>query len=125
MSSKQLIYTSPKSKDRQDTVTHFLHRIFLGFRHGFSHRNALENRLPLSTIKQSLEILLNDCERTSVERVVHKINLARTPSELWYLRCEMHQCISHAHSQTEASRRINSLMTVFTGWIAPQKLTEI
>jgi hypothetical protein len=106
-------------------VTHFLQHIFLGFRHGFSHRNALDKRLPLSAIKQRLETLLDDCETARAERVVHQIHLARTPGELWYLRCEMHQCISHAHSQTEASKRINSLMSLFTGWVAPQKLTEI
>jgi hypothetical protein len=106
-------------------VTHFLQHIFLGFRHGFSYRNAQEKRLPLSTIKQSLETLLDDCPSASAERVLHQINLARTPGELWYLRCEMHQCISHAHNQSEASKRINSLMSLFTGWVAPQKLTEI
>lgn len=69
--------------------------------------------------------LLNDCETSGARRVVLQIKSARTPTELWDLRCEMHQCISQVHSQTEASRRINSLVTVFTGWVSPNKLTEI
>jgi hypothetical protein len=89
------------------------------------HRQAIRHRLPLSTIKQNLETLLNDCETTRARRVIHQIKSARTPGDLWDLRCEMHQCISHVHSQTEASRRINSLVTVFTGWVTPNKLNEI
>ena len=106
-------------------MTPILRRIFSGLRHRLGHRQAVRNRLPISSIKQSLETLLNDCETTSAQRVVHHIKLARTPSDLWDLRCEIHQCISHVHSQTEASRRINSLVTVFTGWVPANKLTKI
>ena len=106
-------------------MTLFFRRIFSRLGHGFTHRRAVQHRLPLSTIKQNLETLLNDCETTLAQRVVYQIKSARTPSELWDLRCEMHQCISHVHSQTEATRRINSLVTVFTGWVAPHKLTKI
>lgn len=106
-------------------MTIFLRRIFSGFRHRFIHARAVHHRLPLSTLKQSLETLLDDCETTRAERVVYQIKSARTPTDLWDLRCEMHQCISHAHSQSEASRRINSLMSVFTGWVPANKLNEI
>lgn len=106
-------------------MTPMFRRFFSGFRHRLVHRRAVRDRLPLSTLKQSLETLLRDCETTRAQRVVYQIQSARTPTDLWDLRCEMHQCISHVHSQTEASRRINSLVPVFTGWIAPNKLTEI
>jgi hypothetical protein len=105
-------------------VTLFLRQIFFGFRRSFTHRRAVRHRLPLSSIKQNLETLLNDCETTR-DRVVYKIKSARTSTDLWDLRCEMHQCISQAHSQTEASRRINSLVTVFKGWLPANKLTKI
>lgn len=106
-------------------MTIFLQRIFSGFRHSFRHKRAVRHRLPLSTLKQSLQTLLADCETTRAERVFYQIKSARTPDDLWDLRCELHQCISHAHSQSEASRRINSLVTVFTGWVPANKLTEI
>jgi hypothetical protein len=106
-------------------VTIFLRRLFFGLRHSFRHKRAVRHRLPLSALKQSLETLLDDCETTRAERVVYQIKSARTPDDLWNLRCELHQCISHAHSQSEASRRINSVATVFTGWVPADKLTEI
>lgn len=100
-------------------------RILSGLRRRLSHRQAVRNRLPLSSIKQSLDTILTDCKTARAQRLVHQIKSARTPSELWYLRCEMHQCISQSHNQTEASRRINSLIVVFTGWVPTNKLTEI
>ena len=106
-------------------MKHLFRRIFSGLRHRLIHRQAVRHRLPLSTIKQNLETLLNDCKTTRAQRVVHQIKLARTPSDLWDLRCEMHQCIAHVHSQSEASRRINSQVTLFMGWVPPGKLTQI
>jgi hypothetical protein len=100
-------------------------RIFSSFRLRLVHRQAVRNRLPLSALQQNLATLLHDCETPRAQRVVYQIKSARTPGDLWDLRCEMHQCISQVHSQSEASRRINGLVTVFTGWVAPHKLTEI
>lgn len=106
-------------------MAHFLQRICSGLMHGLHHQDDMDSRFPLSTIKQRLEMLLEDCEPERADRVICQINMASTPSDLWYLRYELHQCISRAHSQSEASRRINSLTDVFTGWVAPQKLTKI
>ena len=106
-------------------MTLLFQRIFSDLKSRLSHRQAVRNRLPISSIKQSLETILGDCGTTRAQRVVYQIKTARTPGDLWDLRCEMHQCISHVHSQTEASRRINSLVTVFTGWVPTNKLTEI
>lgn len=106
-------------------MTRFFRRIFLGFTHRISHQRASRHRVPLSTLKENLQMLLDDCETTRAQRVVYQINSARTPADLWDLRCELHQCISHVHSQSEASRRINSLVTAFTGWVPAKKLTEI
>jgi len=105
-------------------VTHLLQQIFMGFWHRLMHRRALHYRQPISNIKQDFETLLHDCETTR-DRVVCKIQSARTPADLWDLRCEVHQCISQAHSQAEASRRINSLVNVFAGWVPAHKLTQI
>ncbi len=106
-------------------MTPIFRRLFSGLRCRLGHRQAVLERLPLPSIKQRLETLLGDCETTRAQLVVHQIKSARTPNDLWDLRCEIHQCISRVHSQTEASRRINSLVTVFTGWVPTNKLTEI
>jgi hypothetical protein len=106
-------------------VTPLFERIFSRFAHRTAHTRAVQNRLPLSSIKESLQTLLDDCQTARAERMAYHIQSARTPTDLWDLRCEMHQCIAHAHNQTEASKRINSLVTVFTGWVAPHQLTRI
>lgn len=106
-------------------VTLFFHRIINSLRHQIRHRQAVKNRLPMARLRQSLEKLMLDCDTTRAHCVVYQIKSARTPGELWDLRCEMHQCIAHAHDQTEASRRINTLVPVFHGWLPPGKLTQI
>ena len=106
-------------------MTLFLKRILGRLKRVHLHRQSVKNRLPLPHIQKSLETLLIDCDSPRAHRVVHQIKSARTPGELWELRCDIHQCISHAHDQTEASRRINTLVTDFNGWVSPDKLTPI
>jgi hypothetical protein len=83
------------------------------------------SRLPIEQIRESLQALLHDCKDMRSERVIYKINVAQTPSELWMLRSDLHQCISQAHTQTEAAERINSLIDVFEGWLPAGQLTRI
>ena len=86
---------------------------------------ATASRLPLEQIRESLQALLHDCTDMRSQRVIYKINVAQTPSELWMLRSDLHQCISQAHTQTEAAERINSLIEVFEGWLPAAQLTRI
>lgn len=106
-------------------MTLFFRRIFSGFRQKFFTQRATRDRLPLSALKKHLETLLDDCETALAQRVICQIKSARTPIDLWNLRCEMHQCIAYVHSQTEASRRINGVVAVFAGWVPANKLTRI
>ncbi len=106
-------------------MTYFLKRIYRNLRGCSSSRAAIRNRLPLHSVRQSLESLLHDCESTGSDRMLYRIQTARTPSELWDLRCDLHQCISRRHDQNEASRRINSLVPVFSGWVPLDKLNDI
>lgn len=83
------------------------------------------SRLPIGQIRESLQTLLHDCKDMRSQRVLYKINAAQTPSELWMLRSDLHQCISQAHTQSEAAERINSLIDVFEGWLPAGQLTRI
>jgi hypothetical protein len=83
------------------------------------------SRLTIEQIRESLQALLHDCKDMRSERVLYKISVAQTPSELWMLRSDLHQCISQAHTQTEAAERINSLIEVFEGWLPAGQLTRI
>lgn len=103
----------------------FFKRMYRNITSCSSRRAAVRNRLPLPSVRHSLESLLHDCESSRSDRVMVKIKTARTPAELWDLRCDLHQCISHRHDQREASRRINTLVPVFSGWVPLDKLTDI
>lgn len=94
----------------------------------FKHVPAVtlsQDRLPLEQIRQQLYGALQDCTGTDAQRVIYKIKLAATPAELWLLRSDLHQCISRAHDQAEAARRINALLETFCGWIPTIQLSRI
>lgn len=82
-------------------------------------------RLPLEQVRVALQGLVQDCRDLRTQRLVYQINMARTPEDLWQLRSDLHQCIAQAHSQAEAVTRINSLLTVFEGWLPASQLTRI
>ncbi len=90
-----------------------------------SDSSRRHGRLTLSQLRESLQILLHDCQDTQSQRVIYKINIARTPAELWLLRSDLHQCISRVHNQTEAVQRINSVVEGFAGWMPSSQLTRI
>ena len=101
-----------------------LTRIFSGARHAPATQ-APPAPLPLEQLRQHLRDTLHDCSDTEARRAIFKINNAKTPSELWLLRCDLHQCISRVHSQAEAASRINALLASFRGWVPVAQLTHI
>ena len=91
----------------------------------FSDSGRLVDRVPLEQVRESLLALLHDCRDMRSQRVIYRINMAKTPAELWLLRSDLHQCIAQAHSQSEAAERINSLIEVFEGWLPAGQLLRI
>jgi hypothetical protein len=106
-------------------VNMVIQRIFGNSTSRLSSTAKAANRLSVEQIQESLRTLLHDCEDPRTPRVIYKISLAKTPSDLWLLRSDLHQCIAHAHSQTEAAERINGLIGVFEGWLPASQLTRI
>jgi hypothetical protein len=102
-----------------------IHRIFDRTAPSFSDSGRDNNRLPIEQIRESLQAVLHDCKDMRTQRVIYKINIARTPADLWLLRSDLHQCIAKVHSQTEAAERVNSLIHVFEGWVPASQLTPI
>ncbi|MES2412420.1 MAG: hypothetical protein V4614_01370 [Pseudomonadota bacterium] len=82
-------------------------------------------QLPIEQIRHSLHHLIHDCQGTGMQRMAFKINAAKTPMDLWMLRSDLMQCISQAHSQRVAVERINSLVSVFEGWLPARQLVRI
>lgn len=86
---------------------------------------ASPGRLPLAEIRQQLHEAVYDCKDIRAQRMIYKINMATTPSELWLLRSDLHECIAQAHSQGLAAERINNLLPAFKGWLPDGQLTRI
>ena len=82
-------------------------------------------RAPLSTIQLSLREALCGCQGVRADRLLYKIDLAKTPAELWALRSDLHQCIAQVHTESVAAERINDLISVFAGWVPAAQLTKI
>lgn len=80
---------------------------------------------PLADIQFSLRETLVGCHGVRADRLLYKIDIAKTPAELWALRSDLHQCIAQDHSEGIAANRINGLSAVFAGWIPAAQLVKI
>ncbi len=80
---------------------------------------------PLADIQLNLRDVLRGCKGISADRLMYKIDNAKTPSELWALRSDLHQCIAQAHTESVAALRINGLIQVFVGWVPDAQLAKI
>jgi DNA-binding FrmR family transcriptional regulator len=117
---------SPSSQDwLESSVNTVIKRILGMAAPAFSDSGRPVDRVPLEQVRESLLALLHDCRDMQSQRVIYRINMAKTPAELWLLRSDLHQCIAQAHSQGEAAERINSLIEVFEGWLPAGQLLRI
>ena len=82
-------------------------------------------RLALADIQLSLRATLVGCHGVRADRLLYKIDIAKTPAELWALRSDLHQCIAQIHSEGVAAYRINGLSAVFQGWIPAAQLIKV
>ena len=80
---------------------------------------------PLADIQISLRDALVGCHGVRTDRLLYKIDLAKTPAELWALRSDLHQCIAQVHTESVAAERVNDLAGVFAGWVPATQLTKI
>ena len=102
-----------------------MQRIFGAFAPGFSNSKTTVKRLSLEEMQHILRQTLSDCKNMNAQRLIYKINLALTPSDLWLLRSDLHQCIAQTHNQSEAAERINALIPAFDGWLPASQLNRI
>ena len=86
---------------------------------------AHKGKLPIEQIKQRMELVLHDAQSVQVARLRYKIRATRDVGELWMLRSDMYQVIATLHSQSEAARRINSLLPSFSQWISAKQLSAV
>ncbi len=79
----------------------------------------------LTRIRQALAASFEDCLGEAADRLRRRIELARTPQELWLLRNDAFQIIAHRHDQSVASERINGLLPAFEGWIDSRQIGRV
>ena len=80
---------------------------------------------PLAEIQLSLREALGGCQGVLADRLLFRIDSAKTPAELWGLRSDLHQCIAQVHTESAAALRINGLSHVFAGWVPAAQLAKI
>ena len=81
-------------------------------------------RLHLSDVRRQLVDALHDCDDRVSQRVAYEIQIASSAQDLWLLRTDIHRCIALAHSQGEASARIDPITASFMGWLPPHQLAS-
>ncbi len=79
----------------------------------------------LTAMQEAMKSCIADCEGMQALKLRHRIEKTQTAQELWMLRNDAFQLVSHLHSQAEAASRINGLIEIFKGWVAPRHLTRI
>ena len=80
---------------------------------------------PLAKIQLSLREALGGCHGVCADRLLFRIDSAKTPAERWGLRSDLHQCIAQVHTESAAAMRINDLSHIFAGWVPAAQLTKI
>jgi len=79
----------------------------------------------LQRVRHALRGCVNDCTGGQAVRLQGRIDKARTAQELWLLRNDAFQVISQRHSQRVAAERINQILPLFNGLVAPRQLAKI
>jgi hypothetical protein len=83
---------------------------------------------PLTTLEQmraQVRETLRGCDGPMCERMRWRIDATRSAQDLWLLRSEIFQLVAGQHCQAEAAQRINGLIPLFEGAVAPRLLTRI
>ena len=81
--------------------------------------------MPLESIKKQMALTLQGCAGSKIDRLHFTIRGAMTPADLWMKRTDVYQAIAMQHGQTEASRRVNQLLSCFHHWLPAYQLRSI
>lgn len=79
----------------------------------------------LESVRSALMVAVHDCTGLPAQHLQLKIRSARTHRDLWMLRSDAYRLISLQHCQSVANQRIDDLLHLFEGWVAPQELSRV
>ena len=97
----------------------------LPFMRSKAQNDLLKNKKTISQIKLQIELCFQDVDGPAAERLRYKIRGTREVKDLWMLRSDVYQLISHQIGQTEAAKRINALLPCFEHWMPEKSLVKI
>jgi hypothetical protein len=83
------------------------------------------SRMSVSQIKLQAELCFQDVDGIQSDRLRLKIRCAMEVRDLWLLRSDILQLLAQHFNQAEASKRINSLLPCFEGWLPERQLVKI
>lgn len=87
-----------------------------------------EQQVPIAQItalRYQISSILQDCQPESRDKVMLRICSAHAPIDLWLLRIDVFGIIAQSHGQSEARKRINSLLPHFQDLLPPRLLMPI
>jgi len=88
-------------------------------------RPARQARLKdLAAMRLPLMAILDDCPGKATQQLKARIEVARTPQEIWMLRLDAFQIISQRYNQAEAAKRVDGIAHCFDGWLDPRQLAR-
>lgn len=79
----------------------------------------------LHQVRSALLQAIEDCQGLHSQRLQLQIRGARNHRDLWMLRSDAYRLIALQHCQAVADQRIQRLLHLFEGWVAPQELSRV
>jgi len=100
-------------------------RLFRFMRRGHSPSHLSTRLTDLQSVRNALLQAVHDCSGLPAQHLQLKIRSARTHHDLWMLRSDAYRLIALNHCQSIANQRIDGLLPLFEGWVAPQELSRV
>lgn len=113
-----------QSRPERRLITNLARMLRVSIKPGY-RKSRTPSLKEMAVIRNAMTASFDDCADNSAQRLRAKIENAKTPSELWMLRNDTYQVISHHHNQSVAAERINGLLRAFEGWVDPKQITHI
>jgi len=82
-------------------------------------------RSELPQVRRALLHAIDDCDGPPAEQLQHRIRSARSHRDLWLLRSDAYRLIALQHCQAVADERLQHLLHLFEGWVAPPERCRV
>lgn len=102
-----------------------LTRLLRSMRRPYPTSRATSRLTELNSVRAAMLQAVDECVGLRAQQLQLKIRSARTHRDLWMLRSDAYHLIALNHCQSIADQRIDGLLPLFEGWVAPQELSRL